>query len=56
MRLWELDVMVRGVCPINGLNSDGVIFFCDEATDDARAAAQWAVDENLSSVDTTFGS
>ncbi|MFM9889792.1 MAG: hypothetical protein ACKVOE_03975 [Rickettsiales bacterium] len=44
MKLWELDEAIRAVCPIDGINSDGVIFFHDEATDAQRSAAHALMD------------
>lgn len=50
MYIDELDAALKEVAPITGVNSDGVIFFLDNATSDQRAAAQAIVDENLSTL------
>lgn len=50
MQLWELDEQIRAVCPIEGINSDGLIFFANEATPQQRLAAQAIMDAHLSEV------
>lgn len=50
MKICELDNMIKAVCPIHGVNSDGVISFKDEATGEQRAAAQKIMEENFSSL------
>lgn len=40
MKLWELDEMIRALCPIDGIDSDGVISFRADATDAQRADAE----------------
>lgn len=47
MLIEELDAMVRAVCPIDGINSKGVIWFKPEATPEQRAAAQALISEHL---------
>lgn len=53
MKIAELDAIVKEVCPIDGLNSDGVIWFKPEATDAQRAQAQKIMEENLASLTST---
>lgn len=48
MTIEELDALVKAVCPIHGLNSNGVIWFKPEATTDQRLAAQAVVATHLS--------
>jgi hypothetical protein len=50
MKIHELNDMIQEVCPIDGINSDGVIWFKPEATDEQKVAAQALMDENLSAV------
>jgi hypothetical protein len=38
------------VCPIDGINSDGVIWFKTEATDEQKAEAQALMDEHKDEV------
>ena len=52
MRLFELDELIKAVCPISGINSNGVIWFLPEATPAQKAAAQALMDEHLASVET----
>lgn len=40
MTLAQLNDQIAAVCPIDGINSDGVIWFKPEATDDQRKSAQ----------------
>ena len=40
MLIDELDAAIRAVCPIDGINTKGVIWFRPEATDEQKAAAQ----------------
>lgn len=53
MKIYELDQLIKIVCPIEGVNSDGAIFFKPEATDEQKAAAQALMDEHLPSLDLT---
>jgi hypothetical protein len=46
MKLHELDVLIKAVCPIDGLDSSGRIMFPDAATAPQRAAAQAVFDAN----------
>ena len=52
MKLWELDQLIKAVCPIEGVNTEGVIWFLPEATPEQRAAAQQLMDEHLGSIET----
>jgi hypothetical protein len=40
MKLYELDELIKTLCPIDGINSDGVICFQESATPEQRAAAE----------------
>jgi hypothetical protein len=40
MKLYELDELIKTVCPIDGINSNGVIFFREIANAEERAAAE----------------
>ena len=51
MKIRELDALIKVVCPIDGVNSDGVIWFKPEATAEQRAAAQQIISENLASLE-----
>lgn len=51
MKLFELNGMISAVAPIDGINSDGVIWFKPEATDDQKAAAQAVMDAHLHEVE-----
>lgn len=48
MKISKLTELISAVCPIIGINSDGVIWFKPEATDEQKAAAQALIDANLS--------
>lgn len=50
MTLAELDTLVRAVCPIDGINSSGVVFHQPSATASQKTAAQAVMTANLSSV------
>lgn len=39
MKLYKLDKLIQSVCPIDGINSDGAIFYRSEATSQQRAEA-----------------
>jgi hypothetical protein len=52
MKIMELDELVKTVCPIHGLSSDGTIWFKPEATPAQKTAAQALMDEHLASVET----
>jgi len=47
MKLYELHNLAAAVCPIDGINSNGVIHFKPEATDEQKATAQSLMDANL---------
>jgi hypothetical protein len=51
MKLYELDQLIKAVCPIEGVNTEGVIWFLPEATLEQRAAAQELMDEHLGSIE-----
>ena len=51
MKLYELDTLIRAVSPIDGINSNGVIWFKPEATDEQRAAAQALMEQHISTPD-----
>jgi len=51
MKLYELDELIKAVCPIEGINSNGAIWFLPEATPGQRAAAQALMDEYLESIE-----
>ena len=53
MILAQLNELIAEVCPIDGINSDGVIFFKAEATTEQRAAAQALMEANLPSLGET---
>lgn len=47
MNIQELNDAVAAVCPIDGVNSDGAIFFQASATAPQKAAAQLVMTTNL---------
>lgn len=47
MKLGELDALIRSVCPIDGINSDGEIWFRPDATDDQKALALALMNQHL---------
>lgn len=51
MKIYELDQLIQAVCPIDGISSNGEIWFKPEATDEQRAVAQSLMDEHLPSLD-----
>lgn len=52
MKISELDAIIKAVCPIIGINSNGVIWFAPEATDEQKAAAQALMDQHLAELET----
>ena len=52
MKLHELDQLIKAAAPIEGINTEGVIWFLPEATPDQRAVAQELMDEHLGSIET----
>lgn len=52
MKLQEIDTLIKAVCPIEGVNSNGVIWFKPEATPEQKAAAQALIDEHLPQLET----
>lgn len=54
MGIVELDILIRTVCPnIDGINSNGEIFFQDSATPEGRGAAAALMEQNLSKLNPT---
>lgn len=53
MKLHEIHAEVAAIAPIIGINSDGVVWFTDEATPEQRAAAEAKLAELLPSLDNT---
>lgn len=47
MKLYELDELIKTLCPIDGINSDGVICFQESATPEQRAAAEALMQAHL---------
>lgn len=47
MKLYEIHEAISELAPIDGVNSEGVIWFKDEATAAEKAAAQAKLDELL---------
>jgi len=47
MRLFELSEMIAAMCPIEGINSSGVVFYRHEATHAERSAADALMAEYL---------
>ena len=54
MKLYELDELIRAVCPIEGINSNGVIWFKPEATPAQKVAAQALMQERLPQLEMSF--
>jgi hypothetical protein len=53
MKLWELSEMIAAVCPVDGINSDGVIFYKPEVTPTQQSAAEALMVAHIASVDTS---
>lgn len=51
MKIAEIHNLVAAVCPIEGINSEGVISFAETATVEQQAAAQAVMDANLPTLD-----
>ena len=47
MKLHELDQLIGAVCPIDGINSAGVIFYRPDATAQQRSAADALMEMHL---------
>jgi len=47
MKICDLDQMIKAVAPIDGINSNGVICFKPEATDEQKVAAQALMEATL---------
>lgn len=50
MTLAELDQIIKEVCPIYGINSNGIIFFMDTATEEQKTTAEQLISEHIGSV------
>ena len=50
MNIGQLDQLIKAVAPIDGINTNGVIWFKPEATDEQKAAAQALMDEHLPNI------
>ena len=53
MKLWKLTVEVQAVCPCEGINTNGDIFFIGAPTESQRAEAQALIDKYLPVIDFT---
>ena len=51
MKIFDLHILIAVVCPIDGIDSDGVICFKPEATNTQKTAAQQIMDDNLINLD-----
>ena len=51
MKLYEIDEAIKAVCPIEGVNSSGVIWFKPEATPEQREAAEALMAQMLPDLD-----
>ncbi len=51
MKLYELSALIAAAAPIDGCNSDGVIWFKPEATEQEKQAAQLIIAANLAQVE-----
>lgn len=47
MNLSDIDALVRKVCPIDGINSDGVIWFSEFASEEQKEKARIIVNQNI---------
>lgn len=47
MKLWQLDELIKTVCPIEGINSDGDVWFAPDATDAEKQAAYSLMQQHL---------
>jgi hypothetical protein len=54
MKLYELDELIKAVCPIEGINSNGAIWFLPEATPVQKAEAQALMQEHLPQLEMSF--
>lgn len=50
MRIDELNTLILAVCPIDGINSSGEIFYNETATQQQKDAARAIMDANISSL------
>lgn len=51
MKIGELDEMIKVVCPIDGIDSNGIIWFKEEATEGQRIAAQEIMSEQIENLE-----
>ena len=51
MKLYELDDLIKTLCPIEGVNSSGAIWFKPEATPEQREAAEALMAQMLPQLD-----
>lgn len=47
MKLAELDQLIKTVCPIDGINTEGAIWFKPDAANEEKAAAVALMNEHL---------
>lgn len=52
MKIEELNDAILAVCPIDGLNADGIVWFKPEATEDQKQAAKALMEANLQKLNT----
>lgn len=52
MKLYEIKEAIDRVAPIEGINSDGVIWFTKEATEKQKADAKVLMDQYLPELET----
>jgi hypothetical protein len=51
MKISELNDLIILLCPIDGINSNGVIWFKGEATEQQRLDAQALMDNNINNLE-----
>ena len=51
MKIDELDTLIKSVCPIHGINSNGVIWYKDDATEEQKLQAQDLMNEHFSTLE-----
>lgn len=51
MKIWELDDAIKQICPIVGINSDGVIWFEERATFEQINNAKLLMNEKLNELE-----
>lgn len=50
MLLCDLDVMIKTYCPIHGINTNGEIWFKDDATEEQKEKARQLMAANIENV------